>query len=138
MIIDLAINAQTGPVRLSEISKRQRISLKYLEKLIRELRTAGYVRSMRGPYGGYMLAKSLDKISVGDIVRVLEGPDSISDCTKNDDVFGICTRAGECLTQYIWSETGKVMFEKLDSFKINQWIQKSDEIIKIDLANTNS
>ena len=118
MVIDLAINAKTDPVRLSEISKRQSISLKYLEKLIRELKKAGYVKSMRGPYGGYMLAKPLAEISVGDIVRVLEGSDSITDCTENDDVCGSCTRAGDCLTQYIWAETGKAMFEKLDSFKI--------------------
>jgi Rrf2 family protein len=128
MIIDLAINAQTEPVRLSEISKRQGISLKYLEKLIRELKKAGYVKSMRGPYGGYMLAKSLGEISVGDIVRVLEGSDSITDCTENAHVCGTCTRAGECLTQYIWAETGKAMFEKLDSFKIDRLIQKSDEM----------
>ena len=130
MIIDLAINAQTEPVRLSAISKRQSISLKYLEKLIRALKKAGYVKSMRGPYGGYMLAKSMDEISVGDIVRVLEGSDSIADCTENDHACGTCTRAGECLTRHIWIETGKAMFEKLDSFKIDQWIQNSDEIIK--------
>ena len=124
MIIDLAINAQTEPVRLSEISKRQSISLKYLEHLIRELKKAGYVKSTRGRHGGYMLAKSVDEISVGDVVRALEGSDSIADCTENDDVCGTCTRAGECMTQYIWAEAGKAMFEKLDSFRIDQWIQK--------------
>ena len=127
MVIDLAINAKTDPVRLSEISKRQSISLKYLEKLIRELKKAGYVKSMRGPYGGYMLAKPLAEISVGDIVRVLEGSDSITDCAENEDACGTCNRAGECLTQYIWAEAGRAMFKKLDSIKIDQWIQKSGE-----------
>jgi Rrf2 family protein len=129
MVLDLAINAKKGPVRLSEISKRQSISLKYLEKLVRELKKAGYVKSIRGPYGGYMLAKPTDRITVGDIVRVLEGSETITDCTENGDLCGTCTRAGHCLTQYIWAETGKAMFEKLDSFKIEQLIQKSDEII---------
>jgi Rrf2 family protein len=130
LILDLALNAQNQPVRLSEIAKRQSISLKYLEKLIRELKKAGFVKSMRGPYGGYMLAKPMEDISVGGIVRVLEGSDAITDCTDSDKVCGTCTRAGECLTQYIWNETGKAMFEKLDSFKIDKLIQKSNGIIK--------
>jgi Rrf2 family iron-sulfur cluster assembly transcriptional regulator len=134
LILDLALNAQNKPVRLSEISKRQSISLKYLEKLIRKLKKAGLVRSMRGPYGGYMLARPMEEISVGDIVRVLEGTDTITDCTERDNVCGTCTRAGECLTQYIWCETGKAMFEKLDSFKIDKLIQKTNEIIKAKIS----
>jgi Rrf2 family iron-sulfur cluster assembly transcriptional regulator len=134
LILDLALNAQHQPVRLSEISKRQNISLKYLEKLIRKLKKAGFVKSMRGPYGGYMLAKPMEDISVGGIVRVLEGSDTITDCTMSDNVCGMCTRAGECLTQYIWSETGKAMFEKLDSFKIDELIQKTNGIIKAKIS----
>jgi len=134
LILDLALNAQNKPVRLSEISNRQSISLKYLEKLISVLKKAGFVKSMRGPYGGYMLAKPMKDISVGDIVRVLEGSGTITDCAENDDVCGTCTRAGECLTQYIWAETGKAMFEKLDSFKIDKLIKKSDKIIKNKLS----
>ena len=126
LILDLALNAHTEPVRLSEISKRQSISLKYLEKLIRKLKKAGFVRSMRGPYGGYMLAKPMEDITVGDIVRVLEGSDAITDCTESENACGTCTRAGKCLTQYIWAETSKAMFEKLDSFKINELLKKSD------------
>ncbi len=137
MLLDLALNAQNGPVRLSQISKRQNISLKYLEKLIRELKKAGYVKSIRGPYGGYMLAKPLEDISVGDIVRLLEGTEAITDCTENDDVCGKCTRAGECLTQYIWAESGKAMFKKLDSFKFDKLIEKSDEIIKMNINSQN-
>ena len=130
LILDLALHAQTDPVRLSEISKRQGISLKYLEKLIRMLKKAGFVNSMRGPYGGYMLAKPTEGISVGDIVRVLEGTDAITDCTESDDTCGMCTRAGKCLTQYIWSETSKAMFEKLDSFKIDYLLQRTETLVK--------
>ena len=130
LILDIALHAQTSPVRLREISKRQNISFKYLEKLIRMLKKAGFVKSMRGPYGGYMLAKPMKDISVGDIVRVLEGSNAITDCTESDDnICGKCTRAGKCLTQYIWAETSKAMFEKLDSFRIDELLQRSDEII---------
>lgn len=130
LILDLALNAQTDPVRLSEISKRQGISLKYLEKLIRILRKAGYVKSMRGPYGGYMLAKPMKEISVGDIVKVLEGSDHIIGCAEGDTVCGICNRAGECLTRWIWVETSTAMFEKLDSFRIDQLLKDPDQILK--------
>lgn len=130
LILDLALNAQKEPVRLSEISKRQGISLKYLEKLIRILKKHGFVKSMRGPYGGYMLAKPTKGISVGDIVRVLEGTDALTDCTENGNICGTCTRAGRCLTQYIWAETSKAMFKKLDSFRIDKLIAKSETIIK--------
>lgn len=130
LILDLALNAQNQPVRLSEISQRQGISLKYLEKLIRILKEHGFVKSMRGPYGGYRLAKPTEQISVGQIVRALEGSDSITDCTESDNVCGTCTRAGRCLTQYIWAEASAAMFKRLDSFKIDQLIAKSDEIIK--------
>ncbi len=130
LVLDLAINSKSDPVRLSEISKRQSISLKYLQKLVSKLKKAGFVKSMRGPYGGYMLAKPMEEISVGDIVRVLEGSDAITDCAESDNVCGTCTRAGKCLTQHIWLEASTAMFEKLDSFKIDKLIHKSDEIIK--------
>ena len=132
LILDIALNADTGPVRLSEIAKRQSISYKYLEKLIRELKKAGIVKSKRGPYGGYTLAKPTDDITIGDVVRVLEGTDSITDCSENEygKLCGVCNRAGECLTQWIWMETSKAMFAKLDSLNIDFLIKKSDAIIK--------
>ena len=130
LILDIALNARTSPIGLSEIAKRQNISLKYLEKLIRKLKEAGFVKSKRGPYGGYMLAMPMADISVGDVVRVLEGSDAITDCTESDDTCGTCTRAGRCLTQYIWEETSKAMFQKLDSFKIDKLLEKSDEIVR--------
>ena len=130
LILDLALNAQNKPVGLREIAKRQSISLKYLEKLIRKLKKAGLVKSMRGPYGGYMLAMPMEDISVGDIVRVLEGTNTITDCAECHNIHDSCARIGECLAQYIWAETGKAMFVKLDSFKIDKLIQKSNEIMR--------
>ena len=123
IVLDLALHAQTDPVRLSDIAKRQGISLKYLEKLIQKLKIAGIVKSMRGPYGGYMLAKPTKDITVGDIVRVLEETSAITDCTEGDEVCGTCSQAGKCITRWIWMETGKAMFDKLDSFRIDKIFQ---------------
>ncbi|MFZ5564623.1 MAG: RrF2 family transcriptional regulator [Thermodesulfobacteriota bacterium] len=130
LILDLALYGKEEPVRLSEVSKRQGISLKYLEKLIRRMRRAGLVESSRGPYGGYRLARPPEQISVGDIVRVMEGGTSITDCTERENVCGVCTRAGECLSRHIWAETSKAMFKALDEFRIGDLIDHSTTILK--------
>ena len=127
LIIDLALNSQQGPVKLNEISKRQGISLKYLEKLIKTLKKSGFVKSVRGRSGGYMLAKPVKSISVGDIVGVLEGTESITDCTDKENVCGICNRAGECITQWIWMEASEAMFKKLNSFKLDKLVKDSQK-----------
>ena len=125
LIIDLALNIDKGPVKLSEISRRQGISLKYLEKLIKRLKETGFVKSTRGPKGGYMLAKPMKNISVGDIVKVLEGSDSITDCSDKENACGVCNRAGECITQWIWMEASDAMFRKLSSFKLDKLVKES-------------
>ena len=126
LIIDIALYAQDKPLRLSEISKRQDISLKYLEKLISKLKKAGFVTSVRGPYGGYMLAKPMNKISIGDIVRVLEESNAITMCTEtNNKAEHKCSRSGKCITQHIWMGISKTMFEKLDALTIDKIINLS-------------
>jgi Rrf2 family protein len=130
LILDIALNSQDSPVRLREISKRQNISLKYLEKLVRILKSADIVKSVRGPYGGYLLAKPMEEITIGDIVRALEGSETITDCTDRENICGVCSRAGECLTQCIWMEASEAMFSKLDSFRVDKLIQNSGQIIK--------
>lgn len=130
LIIDLALNSKKGPVKLIDISKRQGISLKYMEKLIKKLKEAGFVKSMRGPHGGYMLAMPMKDISVADIVKILEGTDSITDCTDKENVCGECNRAGECITQWIWMETSEAMFKKLNSFKIDKLVKESHKYTK--------
>jgi Rrf2 family transcriptional regulator, iron-sulfur cluster assembly transcription factor len=130
LIIDLALNSEKGPVRLNDIAERQGISLKYLEKLIKKLKAAGFVKSSRGRNGGYMLAKPMKSISVGDIVKVLEGSVSITDCSDKENCCGICTRAGECITQWIWIETSEAMFEKLNSFKLDELVYASHNYAK--------
>ena len=127
LIIDLAINSQSGPVKLGDISKRQGMSLKYLEKLIKKLKETGFVKSVRGPKGGYMLAKPMKSISVGDIVRVLEGSDSITDCSDKENICGVCNMAGECITQWIWMEASEAMFKKLNSFKLDKLTKDSQK-----------
>ncbi|WP_243545328.1 RrF2 family transcriptional regulator [Pseudodesulfovibrio tunisiensis] len=122
MVIDIALHCDEGPVQIGDIARRQNISVKYLEKLIRELRKAGLIRSRRGPQGGHMLARPASEITVGDIVRVLECPPDSDGCDCAEKVCGTCSRAGECITRGIWIETARGMYEKLDSYVIGNLV----------------
>jgi Rrf2 family transcriptional regulator, iron-sulfur cluster assembly transcription factor len=125
MMLDLAIYAQERPVPLSDISRRQNISIKYLEKLIRKLKKAGFVKSQRGPFGGHMLARSPEAITVGDLVRVLEDTTAIADCAESDDaVCGVCNRAGDCLSRWVWVAASRAMFDTLDSISLSSLISQ--------------
>ena len=132
LILDLAANAKTGPVPLSDVSKRQNISLKYLEQLIVKLKKAGLVKSQRGPFGGHMLAKSPNQISVGDIVRTLEKTTAITDCAEREaQLCGICNLAGDCLSRWVWIEASQAMFDRLDNITIGGLITKrKDSVVK--------
>ena len=115
MILDMALHGQNGPVRIKDIAARQGVSVKYLEKLVRDLKEAGFVRSRRGPRGGHELDKPLAAISVGDIVRALEGDLSLVEC---GDEAGPCPRQADCLTRGVWMEAARAMHEKLDSITL--------------------
>ena len=131
MILDLAMHPGDGHIPLNEISKRQNISLKYLERLILKLRDAGLVSSRRGPSGGHMLARPPDQITVGDIVRTLEEGSAITDCSEKDEkLCGICNQAGECLSQWIWIEASKAMFERLDQITIAMLLDNRQTLIQ--------
>lgn len=79
LMVELAMYYGEGPISLKSVAERQSLSEHYLEQLIAPLRNAGYVKSVRGAYGGYTFTKSPDQLTVGDIIRVLEGPITLVD-----------------------------------------------------------
>ena len=85
MILDLAQHFGQGAIQLGEIAKRQKISLKYLEQIIRPLKKADYVRSFRGAKGGHVLKKPPEEITVAEIVAVLEGGDTLIQCDQDPE-----------------------------------------------------
>jgi len=130
LMLDLGINHEK-PVPLSEVSKRQNISIKYLEQLTRKLKKSGLIKSQRGPFGGYMLARPPGKITVGDIVWALEGIVVITECSEKEDMLcGVCNRAGDCLTRWIWIKTRNAMFECLDQITLEFLINSKKYIIQ--------
>ena len=121
MMLDLAQHYDEGPVQIGNVSKRENISVKYLEQLIIPLKKANFIKSIRGPKGGHMLAKPPEEITVGEIVRVLEGGINLSSCIENPEV---CDRTSDCLTRGLWKEATKAMYEKLNSATLSKMINE--------------
>lgn len=118
---DLAMNSGKGPISLKSVAIRQGISEHYLEQLMGQLRRAGLVKSTRGAQGGYLLIKEPSEITVGDIIRVMEGPIAPVDCllsagTADNDY---CSKAGNCVTRSVWQKVGESIESVLDSISLN-------------------
>lgn len=120
LVLDIAQHGGSGPVSMSEVSLRQDISLKYLERLVGELQRAGIVKSMRGRVGGHVLALPPERITVGDVVRALEGESADLPCGNNRLA---CPRSVHCLTRAIWVAADQAMFEKLDSVTVQDILE---------------
>ena len=110
MILDLAQHHGQGAIQLGEIAKRQKISLKYLEQIIRPLKKAGLVKSFRGAKGGHELNKLPNEVTVGEVVALLEGGKTLVNC---DEAPEVCSRVDSCVTRYIWMEAATAMYERL-------------------------
>lgn len=130
-MFDLALHYGDGPISLKSVAERQSISDHYLEQLIAGLRKAGLVKSVRGAQGGYMLAENPSKITVGDIIRVLEGPLGPSDCVLEDEPT-TCNNAECCVTRTVWEKIRVSISEVIDSITLQNML---DDYEKINHAN---
>jgi len=115
LMLDMAQRYNQGPIQLREISERQKISVKYLEQIVRPLKQAGYVQSARGPKGGHMLGKPPASITVGEIVALLEGSRELIPCAEKPEY---CTLFDRCATRYVWMEASRAMYERLNSITL--------------------
>ena len=116
ILVDLARHKDQGPVQMSEISKRQDISVKYLEQLIRPLKQANLVTSVRGPKGGHLLAKNPEDISLGQVVRLFEGQADLVECVSFPEK---CPMSDDCQVRLAWRDATEVLYEKLDATSIS-------------------
>ena len=131
LVLDIAVYGKEKPVPLSDVSSRQNISSKYLEQLASKLKKAGIIKSHRGPFGGHMLAKSPEDISIGSIIRVLEESTAITDCAEQKkQVCGVCNRAGDCLSRWVWIEASRAMFDRLDKITISSLLEIENDVLK--------
>ena len=113
-MVDLARHAQAKPVSLSDIATRQEISLSYLEQLFARLRRAGLVKSVRGPGGGYRLARASAETRVSEIILAVDEPISATRCTEMGHT-GCRADRSKCLTHDLWEELGHQIHAFLSS-----------------------
>jgi len=125
LMLDLAVNYNGTYTPLREIAKRQEISEKYLEQIIIQLNKAGLVKSVRGSQGGYMLSRSADEYTVGDILRVMEG--SLSPVTCIDDENNQCPRSCGCATLVVWKKLKTAIDDVVDSFTLADLVELDKE-----------
>ena len=119
-MIDLALHSGEGPVTLAEISERQKISLSYLEQLFGKLRRHQLVDSVRGPGGGYRLARSMPGISVADIVRAVDEALDATQCGGREN----CKEEERCMTHDLWMTLNAKMYEYLESVSLGDLVSK--------------
>lgn len=125
LMLDLAQHESKEPVRLKEIAARQEISLKYLEQIISVLQKAGYVRSIRGPQGGYRLRQEPAAYTVGDVLRLIEGDLAPVACLE--DGAPACERRGSCVTLRLWKELDQAICGVLDRYTLQDLLDWSGE-----------
>lgn len=135
-MLDLALNAQQGPVSLADISARQQISLSYLEQLFAKLRRNELVASVRGPGGGYQLARDPAQIQ---IVQVIDAVDESVDATRCQGKGG-CQDGLTCLTHHLWCELSEQIHGFLSNISLGCLIQRAEirQIANRQITSTNA
>jgi Rrf2 family cysteine metabolism transcriptional repressor len=133
-VFEIARFAGKGPITIKEIAERQGISLSYLEQILYRLGKAGLVESVRGPAGGYLLARKPSELTIGDIVRALEGPIALSHCLEPGE-SGDCNQAEDCVARMVWARVGAKIEEALDGISFHdllhqQELQKTSVLLK--------
>ncbi len=129
-MVNLALKYDEGAISISDIAKKEDISVSYLEQLLNRLRHKGMLESVRGPNGGYVLAKRPKKITVGDIVRVLEGDTAPVYCVTNQArLKRSCRRSTTCVAKGVWEKLADAIDRVLDSVNLEDLArQAGDEV----------
>ena len=124
-MLDLASDTSGKPVSLNDIASRQQISEKYLEQIISVLNKAGYVKSIRGPQGGYQLVKKPEEYTVGMILRTTEGDLAPVSCVGSGAVE--CDRADGCVTVRIWQKINDAVDNVVDNITLEDLVDWQNE-----------
>ena len=122
-MMDLALRGQDGPVALAGVSERQKISLSYLEQLFGKLRRDRLVDSVRGPGGGYCIARPFDKVTVADIIRAVDEPLDATQCGGREN----CLDDQRCMTHDLWSSLNARMYDYLTSVTLADLVARQRE-----------
>ena len=123
-MLELAIAYGAGPLQIKVIADRQKISNKYLEQLVGIIKTAGLLRSLRGPHGGYVLTKPPQDIKLSEIFRALEGPVLTVECVENEQA---CDMYADCITRRLWIEVNDAILNVLTGKTLADLVEMAEE-----------
>jgi Rrf2 family protein len=123
-VLDIAQNSNGGPVTLTAISKREGISLLFLEQLFQQLRKGEVVKSIRGPHGGYVLAREASEITIGEVVRLVEPPLYSSSCFDKNEAAHDCRIADSCIGGAVWKQLDEHINSFMDSITFADLVNK--------------
>lgn len=123
-MLDLALHEKKHPVTLADISQCQEISLSYLEQLFSKLRKSGLVKGVRGPGGGYHLARSAEEITIADVVSAVDEKVDVTRCHGNEN----CQDGERCLTHDLWQELSKRIYEFLNTITLADLVSRGSVV----------
>ena len=121
-ILELAGNYKKGPLQIKTVAQRQDISVKYLEQLMTVLKSGGFITSIRGPKGGYILAKDPNRIKLSDVFNCLEGPVVTAECLQNQTY---CERTADCVTRQVWAQVQQAIISVLESITLQDLVDRT-------------
>ena len=125
LMLDLAIHDTGEPTRIRDIAARQEISEKYLEQIISTLNKAGFVRSIRGPQGGYHLVKKPEQYTVGMILRLTDG--SLAPVACREDEVNLCERQEGCVTLRLWQMLDQAISQVVDQVTLADLVEWQEQ-----------
>ena len=126
LLLDIAAHGKEEPVRLKDVAERQGVSMKYLEQIVSVLVRGGFVRSIRGPQGGYRMQKEPKDCTVGMVLRQVEGSLAPVSCLEGDK--NNCERREECVTLRVWEELDEAINRVVDKYTIQDLLDQQEEI----------
>ena len=129
-MLELSLQYGDGPIPLRAIAAKQDISEHYLEQLFGGLRKSGLVKSVRGAQGGYELSRDPSEISVGSILRVLEGPIGPTECATDEHDGCECTRLGFCAAQILWKRVGDAILSVVDNTTLQDLVDETERLAR--------
>lgn len=133
-VFDLAYHSVGFPIRIKDIATRQEIPLRFLEQIFHKLKNNNIVRSVKGPNGGYLLAKDPNNITVRDIISAVKEPIDVVHCVSNSTN---CSRAIHCITRSVWKEAAERIDQFFASVSIDDLCKKGKELgIKRDVKHS--
>ena len=127
-MFEIAREYERGPLSIKEIARRQGVSIPYLEQLLNRLRRAGLIKSQKGPGGGYVLIKRPEEISIGIILKVLEGPVALTNCLAPASDRRECSLVKKCVARLLWQSLGNKIEEFLENITLQDLLSASADL----------